>query len=780
MGQALFFFFSFGSNFFFSFPFRSTKKSESNLKMWKPESEGKRKESVIKNIGNAKEAIENGNMNNNDRHGRADDQANGGTKKSKMAAFGNDEEKATSASPRNVVSKFLATPRADERPTRISPPISSRGSDVTDRTPETSVQSSLVSSAASRSKLKTMLTSDAAATTHPHGAPYYPFSSSVPMTSLEIPSHPASQLGPKNTEALEKRSRKEGITSDSWDAREELRINGMKEGYSRIRGADEHASERELLRKNRKYRKMYGRSRGRRSSDEREEYHLRQSEEMMSRTRDRLERDRLLSSSEKRRRENEAGRPVSNYHEIKENRKLSGTGDERSSKSPERIPTSVGMSTTADRRVDDKQENGWGSRREGTKEVSHVKETDELKKSEGFDTQNVTSHENGARDVHVDSEKDRYEERRISEMERQRYGHFSDRSRDGPPFFKPSFLNPGGMFERRGFDPRSFNPKMEGRYGMESWNLDPRFRESSKKLEKRKEMISNERADEKQNGIDGKEERKSKLEERKETNGQLMSENVRVLRSLDERPRSAPGNGARGMSPRMNEMEKMQSHGEREIKYSSRGNPERKDKLDGAKVSRNNSRVSSPAQMDTSRRQSPVTQRSKSERPGSDDVNGTKSGGNVIGDDAPRASDVKPIPSNGPPVVATNPPVPVLGHLMTAAAAGYQGLSPLNPEAQPFLHQFLTAQNEGQIPMLLMPPQIPGMMYPSHLADPNAAPLMTRDYLTLWLRTLEMQGTRRVSSCDLWAHCSYSSSYFSFRNMHLHKSQCVNVTLRVH
>lgn len=734
------------------------------MKTWKPESEGKRKESVIKNAGSTKEAIENGNINNNDWKGRADEQANGGTKKSKMAAYGNnDDEQPAGSPPRNTAGKFLATSRADERPTRISPPVSSRGSDVTDRTSETSAQSSLVSPAALRSKL----TSDAAATTHPHGASYYRFSSSVPRTPLEVPPRPASQLGQKKTAEQENRSRKEGITSDSWDplrsrgedAREELRINGMKEEYSRMKGADEHATERELSRRDRKmYRKMFARNRGRRSGDEPEEFQSRQSREEMNRMRERMERDRLLSSSEKRRRDNEGGRLASNYNEIKENRKstnsqvptnsaypVSGTGNERSSNSPERIPTSVGKSTTVDRRVADKQENGWASRGDGTKEVGHVKEMDELKKSEGFNTQSVTSRENEARDVHGNSEKDRYEERRISERERQRYGHFSDRS----PFFKPRFLNTGGMFERRGFDPRAFDPKMDYRFGMEPWSLDPRFRESSKKMEKRKEMISNERADEKQNGVDRKEERKSKLEERKETNGQLLSENVRALRSLDERPRSAPGNVARGMSPRMNEMEKIQSHGaERDMKYSSRGKPERKDQLgDGPKVSRNNSRVSSPAQMDTSKRRSPVvTQCSKGDRPASDDVSGTKSG-NVIGGDTSRASDVKTVPNNGPPVIVTNPPAPGSLGMMTAAAAAYQGLAPFNPEAQPFLHQILTAQNEGQIPMLLMP-QVPGMMYPPHLGDPNGASFMTHEYLSnlaMWARAIEMQGTDRDS-----------------------------------
>ena len=97
----------------------SSKKTEGSVKSWKGEPEAKRKESVIKNIGIARESSENGKISNDATwKNRVEEQANGLQKKMN---FDKEEQSLLHA---NNLAKVSSSSRTEKRVNRGSPPIS--------------------------------------------------------------------------------------------------------------------------------------------------------------------------------------------------------------------------------------------------------------------------------------------------------------------------------------------------------------------------------------------------------------------------------------------------------------------------------------------------------------------------------------------------------------------------------------------------------------------------------------------------------------------------------
>lgn len=739
----------------------TSKKSEATVKSWKPESETKRKESVIKNIGNTKGIVENGNMNHElywKRH--ADGQVNGSQKLSKPD-YPRDEDKGMQ---RNNASKFSSS-RTEERASRISSPNVSRGADVTVRTSERSLHSSLVSSSASRSNPKSGMTLDQSTSRHPRGPPYYTYSSPMSRTSYDtVVSHSAAQHGDKRTADLDNRVKDKGMEREmpkdvtriksirrSEEGRGDLRINGVKEGRSKTKGNEERGSERDYFqREPRKCRRYLERKSDRGMRDEREERSLKYCEEL---TGVKSKRDRLLSSPEKKRREQNDGESgyTSGYREIQENREksngptLAKSGysvsypvDLHSSKISEQKQVNLAKSASAEHRAEDKMDNSWNPRLGGRKDVGIGSEKSDIKKTDRFNIPVVKIRENGPHDVPPSSEKDRYDDIRPTEMERLRYRHFNDLSHERASFFDHRFVNTA-MFDHRGFDPRIIGPNVDSRYTVDSRTFDSRFSESNlpgKALEKRKERVLHEPGAEKRNANDRKEDRNGKEEKRMETNGRLRIEQLRLLRDGDDRSRGSSGSVGRSISPRCSEVDKFKTREDREVKSASEvSNRERSKKIDGSKVYKNSTRdpSGSPGQSDRSRRRSPVTSRPREEKSNGSDMNGQKSNSNS---ETTRASDLRTGTGNGTPMTGSN--FSGSGFIMAPAAAGYQDLPVMNTEAHPFLQQILQAQNEGRIPMVLMPQ---AGVFPPTMADSANTALYTNEYLTaLWCVASELQG----------------------------------------
>jgi hypothetical protein len=658
----------------------SSSKRDGSPKTWRTEApETKRKESVIKSV--VKETTENGKTSNEPRTNK-ESSRNIDQRSVKLDYQRKDDREGMVSSSTN---KFPIG-RSEER----SPPILSRGHDVTTRPSETSHQSFVSSSPLSGKSVD-----------NPHytnGTPSYSYLS------------PHKAYDPLSSHRRDMRARdvdRRGYLDTSKDDARVMMdkggINGVKDSSEKVRDIEETKSRNSNDRDELSYMKLLKRG-------DRNEKRLRYSEELMNRQARREE----AVKRDRRREESERGRsppsnetpdrvksnfPVTTAHSVETimNGRPSPAKPSERSKDETRAKNewSARMSERAPEILDPKRME-VASRDDMSREqrvLSRGQQSREEQESRG--QQSRDDHEpRGQQSCELDRESRDPEQRlrdqssekddvKIAERERRRYeAAVNEHLRTGR-YFDPRLMNPG-FVDHRGIDSRLYAANGNLR-GIDPRKYDPRIRESMDMKSKRN---LDEQSDEKHRS-------EERIPRRNETSNDLnLPEHLRVFHDDDGRPRSAPQCSTRSVSPQVNGADGKQSRTE----IKSRG-------LDTA---------SHPETTEAKRNESgnvigqsmPSKTRSP---PNNDDVVVSKGNGS---NESSRSSSVS---RPGTESSVSNAMRTGFGNLVMApSGAGYPNLQMLNSD--PYIQQLLLAQSEGRLPMFF---PMPNGMFPHPGPDPS-------------------------------------------------------------
>lgn len=685
----------------------SSSKKDGSPKTWRTEPpETMRKESVIKSV--VKETTESGKTSNELRTNR-DNRTNHVDQRSVKLDYQRKDDREGMVP--NSTGKYPIG-RSEER----SPPILSRGHDVTTRPSETSHQS-FVSSSSTRGK-------SVDNPQYTNGTPGFSYLS------------PRKAYDPTSSHRRDARlhdvDRRGFLDTSKDDARvmmDKGRINGVKESPEKARDIEETKSRNSNDSEESSYMKFL--RRGDRYYDERDDKRLRYSEEFMNR---RPRRDETVKRN-RRREESERDRsPPLNVHETSDRVKPSfpvttahsvetimngrpSTSPAKSSERPaeetrsrnewvarmnDRVPEIVDPKRMEVASRDDLSREqrvlSRGQQSHGDHEVRGQQSRDVEERSRDH---NFVSREREQRSRDQSCGKD---DLKIAERERIRYeAAVNEHLRTGRPYFDPRFMNPG-MLDQREIDSRLYTPSSNLR-GFDPKKHDSRTRESIDVKSKR--------------NLDEQNEEKHRSEERisrrnESPNDRPLPEHLRAFHNDDGRPRSAPQCSTRSASPRVNGADVKLSR--TEVKARGLDAAGQTEIIEGKKNEAGNT-IGQPM---PSKTRSPLND---------DDV--------VVSKDDTDNESCRPVNVSRPGAESSvsNAMRAGLGNMvMTPAGAGYPNLSMLNSEA--YFQQLLLAQSEGRLPMFL--PMANGM-FPPAVVDPNHALLSNEYMMKAWREIL--QGT---------------------------------------